>query len=320
MGQNPPTGDPTRVLLAAPDTHQLTSVRHAPDKVSAEQRKLFELPKRRTGQRAEWLASWSAWRIGLSGLLAYIGIVLCASSIEYYLAAIGVPCVRSSHDQIVVAWGELVYFNFATILTIGYGDLSPVGIGARMLSIAEAVLGAAIFGVTLAALTAKFVAAPPNAIVFSRYAYYCSDTEQFLVIYMNTTVLRLFNVELASYFKLGGDWVVHPAVKSPLITRAVQTYFTDLVRHEELVGGLDERADVLRFGLTGQMGSTTVAAAIQYKPHEIVVLPNRKALTSYEGFWIPDLGSREFQEMFHYRPPDAPTLVEYVEALRLRTG
>ena len=51
---------------------------------------------------------------------------------------------ESSH---VMKGFNSIYFSFATLSTIGYGDISPVAGGARMLAVAEAVVG--MFYVTM---------------------------------------------------------------------------------------------------------------------------------------------------------------------------
>jgi hypothetical protein len=128
------------------------------------------------------------------------------------------------------------------------------------------------------------------------------------------------NAEISSYFKLGGDWQVRPSVRSPFVTRAVQTFFTDRVGEQELVRFLDEASDAFRFGISGQLGGAPVSVAIEYKPADIVVIANREPLTTYPGFWDVDLKSPELETMFHYRPAGARTLSEYVETKRRQTG
>jgi hypothetical protein len=274
-----------------------------------------QLPKRRTGRLLSWLASSPTWLIGVGGLAMYTMVVLLVSAIEWSFSVSGDAWVKAADDP-VVGWWDIVYFNFISILSIGYGDYSPATGGARLLTVIEALTGTGILGVVLAALTAKFLSPPDKAIVFSRHAYYCRDDEKLLVIFLNTTRLRLVNAEISSYFKLGGDWTVRPAVRSPLITRAVQTFFTDSVPEDLLVKRLDEASDAFRFALSGQLGAMSLSVAIEYKPADILVLRNRSDLISYPGFWDVDLNSKEFEAMFHYNPAEARALPEYVTELR----
>jgi hypothetical protein len=283
--------------------------------MNKEDLRLCGLPNQRTGLRVEWLSSWPMWGIGAIGLALYVLTAFIISGLEWWSSLTGDAWVKAT-DGSFVGWWDIVYFNFVSIMTIGYGDYVPLGGGARILTVFEALLGTGILGITLAALTAKFLSSPGNAVVFSRHAYYCTQDEKFLVIYLNTTRSRLVNAELSSFFKLGGDWAVRPSVRSPFVTRAVQTFFTNTVPEDEIVKLLNDASDAFRFAISGQIGSAFCSAAIKYKPNDIIVLPNRDALTVYPGFWDPDLQSREFQSMFHYRPANALTLSEYVKVKR----
>lgn len=283
--------------------------------MNREDRRLCHLPRRRTGLRVDWMSSCPMWLIGVVGLTLYVTLVTLTSGVEWFLATPDSPWVKAT-DGSFVGWWDIVYFNFVSILTIGYGDYSPNGSGARFLTVLEAILGTGILGLTLAAATAKFLSPPQNAIVFSRYAYYCTEDERLLVIFVNTSRSRLVNAEISSYFKLGGDWQVRPSVRSPFVTRAVQTFFTDAVSEDDLLKLLDERSDAFRFGISGQLGGASVSVAIEYKPSDILVIPNRRVLTAFSGFWHVDFNSPELEEMFHYRPADARSLPEHVRMKR----
>ena len=279
-----------------------------------------KLPPTRTGWILRWIDSQSWKSITFFGALVYLSVIFCVSIIEFLEFCLkGRVWVVAGTRPVQDFW-EIVYFNCITILTIGYGDLVPNGAGARFVSVAEAFLGTAIISTTLGALILKLVAPERNSVIFSKYAYYCVDKEQFMVIYLNTTDTILKNADLSSYFKLGGDWLVRPAVRSPLITRSVQTFLTDEVPIVDLVEKLIPEFDCLRFGISGQIGSATFSEAVQYDVEDIIVLGNRDQLTAYPGFWEVQFGNPELNRMFHYRPPQAMTLGEYVEQRRKATG
>jgi hypothetical protein len=272
----------------------------------------FELPRERTGTIVRWLAEATVARVSWLGLTVYLAVVLIFSAIEIIALYYGIPLVvYQQGDMTKAADGWLIlYFNFVTILTIGYGDFTPAGMG-KVLAISEAIVGTGVLGVTIAALTAKFLSPPRNSIVFSKYGYYCIDEQRFLIIFVNTTKNLLVNVEMSSYFKLGGDWGVRNSIRSPFVTQAVQTFFLDCVPIGDLVKNLTD-GDVFRFAIECRIGDTAFSIAIQYSPEEIIVLPDRKELIAYPGFWNFDFRSEEFSRMFHYRPDGAPTLVEYL--------
>src|SRR5574341_622521 len=53
------------------------------------------------------------------------------------------------------AWWEHIYFSGITYLTIGYGDLAPVGPLARFLAVLEGAVGIGTFGMLIASVTKK---------------------------------------------------------------------------------------------------------------------------------------------------------------------
>ncbi len=287
--------------------------------------RLCQLPKRRTALRLEWLASLPLWGIGAVGLLLYVVLVATISGAEWASFHFGISrpwvCTSGEHRS-VVQLSDIAYFNCISVLTIGYGDFVPSGGWARLVTVLEAILGSGILGMTIAALTAKFSSPPQNAIVFSRFAYYCTEDRFILIIFVNTCHSRLVNAEMSSYFKLGGDWVVRPSIRSPLVTGAVQTFFTDRLIEEELVQRFNDKSDVFRFGISGLVGGASVSVAIEYEPADILVIANRTELINFQGFWADkvDFQSSEFRKMFHYQPPDSKTLLEYIKDKRAPPG
>jgi hypothetical protein len=248
------------------------------------------------------------------GLLLYLCIVLFISVFEYAFHVAGYDFVFNNNSAATDFW-DILYFNFTTALTIGYGDLHPVHFG-KFISILEAFIGVALFSSMISVLTAKAFLSPRNTIAFSKYAYYCTEPQRFLIVFVNTTESNLSNVELSSYFKLGGDWGVGPSISSPFVTRSVQTFYIDECEEPKLVENLRD-GDCLRVGMTGGLGFASFSTSIQFNADEILVIRDRSELvTFFEPRWSPDFNNPEFQRMFHYRPDDALTLREYVEAAR----
>jgi hypothetical protein len=183
----------------------------------------------------------------------------------------------------------------------------------------EALLGAGLFGLFISIVTAKILAAPVNTVVFSRFAYDCTDDQRFLVIFVNTTRSLLENVDISSYMKLGGDWVVDVPVRTPFIGKSVWTFHMNTIAESRLISELG-KDDLFRCALTGQIGSTTFSAAMQYSITEILVIPNRDELITFQGFWDADLSSEEVVKMFHYEPEGALTLASFVGTRRSQTS
>ncbi|MCX5818144.1 MAG: potassium channel family protein [Proteobacteria bacterium] len=274
-----------------------------------------KLPGKRHISFVELISRSSTWHIVLVGMLLYILPVVVISLSEALFLCAGNPLVYCEEQPAGLL--ELLYFNFVTIITIGYGDLHPVSWG-RLFSVIEGIIGVGVFGLLVAAITTKLLSLRDNSVVFSRYGYYCTDEQRFLLVFVNTTNTYMVNVDMTSYFKLGGDWGVRPPIRTPFITTSVQTFFLDEERLEDIVNLLQE-GDVFRFGISGSLGLSTYSVAVQYHADEIVVIPNRKELTQYQGFHSPDFQSVDISQMFHYRPTGSLTLSEYVDRERKRT-
>jgi hypothetical protein len=167
----------------------------------------------------------------------------------------------------------------------------------------------------VSAVTAKLIAAPTNAVVFSELAYYCLDRQRFLIVFVNTTRNLLVNVDISSYFKLARDWPVVAPIRTPFIGRSVWTFFVQQIPESDLTAKLKD-GDILRCALSGQVGSTTFSAAVEYPTNRILVIPSRDPLTNFEGFIEANLASLDVARMFHYRPSGAPTLAAFVAIKR----
>jgi uncharacterized membrane protein len=54
------------------------------------------------------------------------------------------------------------YFSFITLCTVGYGDVTPVSKGARMLAVVEAITGLFYVAVLISRLVAVYSATQPS--------------------------------------------------------------------------------------------------------------------------------------------------------------
>ena len=270
------------------------------------------LPKKRGNSFVELISRSSIKHIVLIGMLIYFLPVIVFTLIDGFFLCAGDPLVYVEKNP--ASLFELLYFNFITIITIGYGDLHPVGWG-RFFSVVEGIIGVGMFGLIVATITTKLLSPRYDSVVFSRYGYYCTEEQRFLLVFVNTTNTYMVNVDMTSYFKLGGDWGVRQSIRTPFITTSVQTFFLDKERMDDIVRLLRE-GDVFRFGVSGTIGLSTYSAAVQYHADEIIVIPNRDGLTRFQGFHSPDFHSIDISEMFHYRPAGSLTLGEYVDRKR----
>lgn len=273
-----------------------------------------KLPSRRTNNVIKLLDKTSIIKLAISSLLAYVVLVLFFSGIEVVAQLKGCYMLEYIDKTPVENFLDIFYFNFVTILTVGYGDIIPIGFG-RLISIFEAIFGVAAFTTLIALITTKMLLPSKNTIVFSKYAYYCTDDKHFLIIYLNTSHSNLVNAETSSYFKLGGNWKVISPITSPFITQSVQTFFIKYLTINKLCKKLREW-DCLRVGIAGDIGFTRFSTSMEYSANRILVIPNRDVLVNYEGFHDPDLSSSELSQMFNYKP-NVPTLEEYIKDRRI---
>ena len=82
------------------------------------------------------------WRL----TLAMTAAILAFGTLQYSLNAV------PGHD-----WWEHIYFSGITFLTIGYGDLAPVGFLPRLLAMVEGVAGILFIGMLIASATKKIM-------------------------------------------------------------------------------------------------------------------------------------------------------------------
>jgi hypothetical protein len=276
---------------------------------------IHDLPQKRTGGFLSLIEQHSVGRLTIIGVVLYLSVAVGISGIELAAFQYGHPLVLNDKGTGVSTFAEILYFNLITILTVGYGDLHPASYG-RGLAVIEAFVGVGLFSVLVAVVTLKALLPPRNTIVFSRNAFYCTEPERFLIVFVNTTTGRLGNVTISSYFKLGGDWSVRPSITAPFITQSVQTFHLDEVPHEALISRLRD-GDCLRVGITAGLGFSNFSTSVQYSADRILVIPNRaKLIQFFEPRWNPDFKSSEFIQMFHDGPEKAVALASFVSEAR----
>lgn len=95
-------------------------------------------------------------------------VIYAATSIYLLLGAIFVPMygiveslqpgsfVDSAAPDGPVLWQQLIYYSYATLTTMGYGDVLPVSWWARSLASAEAVIGVLYLAILMARLVGLY--------------------------------------------------------------------------------------------------------------------------------------------------------------------
>lgn len=73
----------------------------------------------------------------------YFVVMLGFGLLYFVLASEGLPILKDDllqHDSIIDRLAHSVYFSGVTLMTVGYGDITPIGIG-RILALMEALIG-----------------------------------------------------------------------------------------------------------------------------------------------------------------------------------
>jgi nicotinamide riboside transporter PnuC len=65
------------------------------------------------------------------------------------------PAIDPTDDAAGI-YASLQYFSFVTLTTLGYGDITPVGLVARQLAMAEAIVGQLFIAVAIAWLVGMY--------------------------------------------------------------------------------------------------------------------------------------------------------------------
>jgi hypothetical protein len=154
---------------------------------------IHDLPEKKTGRFLSWIDKRSVGRLAAIGVALYLSVAVVISGIELAASWAGKPLVLAEKSGGVGTFSDILYFNLITILTVGYGDFHPASYG-RGLSVVEAFVGVGLFSVLVAVITIKALLPPRDTIVFSHHAFYCTELERFLIVFVNTTSGNLGNL------------------------------------------------------------------------------------------------------------------------------
>lgn len=266
------------------------------------------------------------WRLILLGIGMYLVVVVAAVRADLMLIAHGHQVAECRDASVTDLW-DLMYFNFVTILTVGYGDYTPVGWG-RLIAVTEAFLGVGMFGTFVGVFVVKLMLPRRNAIVFSKCCYFVENTKRFVVVFANTMDMPLVNAEMCSVLKIGrGGWVVRPSYTAPYVGDSAwsfatcslgeydQNYAKELEDSEpfievDLTGQHIYTDDGVKFGISGSYGFTTFSAAKKYEFTDVYVISRREDL-DLEALRERRLYQRRFRKAFQKAPQNATRFLDY---------
>jgi len=264
----------------------------------------------------------------LLGVLSYVSVIVLVTCVDLLFISFGCQVVKQN-GVCVTNFSDLLCFNATTILTIGFGDLVPIGLG-RVLAAGEAIAGAVLFGLIIGMLAVKLMLPRRNAIVFSSYCYFDESAKRFIVQFVNTMDKELVIAEMCSLLKIGrGDWIVSRSFTAPYVGGSAWTFSVNSIGgydrnytagtypNNNLPVDLTDQSsyiedDGIKFGISGNYGFATFSVAMKYKFDEVWVVPSKDSLP-LSSLRKRDLKSRKFIEAFYYIPPKAVSFVQYAE-------
>ena len=96
-------------------------------------------------------------------ICAYVMIAMIFATV-YYLQWLYNPATFNGMNADRNApWGELFYFSFTTLSTVGYGDIVPAGRGSRSFCMLEELTATFYVAVLIARLTGMYAPLPKDA-------------------------------------------------------------------------------------------------------------------------------------------------------------
>jgi len=281
------------------------------------------LPKRFTNWFITAVNETSTVRLVVVGVIIYCAVAMLFSVAFSLVSFLYHPLVYkdtllsetvTAPEKPVTHFPEILYFNFITILTVGYGDLHPVGIG-RFLAALEALIGVGLFGSVIGVVIIKLTHPAKDSIVFSKYAYFSLEVNRFFVIFVNTHRDRFINVQLSSILKISRNNNVEPPSMAPYIGHSVWVFFLHRLTADAIRRHTFYADDGLKFGLTGTYGFARYSTAIKYTFDQILVVQNSNILVHNPIVLNPKFGDPRFEELFHFKPQGAYTFKDYAARL-----
>lgn len=268
-----------------------------------------ELPKHHKDRLIRHIEKSSIFSLIFQGFSIYFSIVVLFSIIFYFFDNLNYGVLDQN-----VGFYDLLYFNFISILTIGYGDYAPLGFG-RFFAVLEALIGFGLFGAWIGVAILKITLPAKDSIVFSKYCYYVENEESFVVTFLNTNRLPLVNAEMYSSFKRGRDFKLRPSYKSPYIGKSAWTFAPYKFPIDEIGKLKLFTDDGFKFGINGSYAFANFATAMKYTLDKILVIDSREPLTNDINLRNPKLSSPELHDSFHYKPDGVLNFPEYARYL-----
>jgi hypothetical protein len=100
--------------------------------------------------------------VRVQGAVAAYLLMGVAYSHAYLISSYFNPAAITSTEGAMDSFVDWIYFSFATLSTLGYGDIIPTGQASRMLAIGEAISGQLFLAILIARLVSMQVSGPTS--------------------------------------------------------------------------------------------------------------------------------------------------------------
>lgn len=269
---------------------------------------MSKYPNRRVDQIIENIERYRFSTVTLGFILAYCALAF-AFGVGYFVFA--KVSGQQTFQPFCNSFESCLYFSFISQLTIGYGDIEPLGF-ARILAVIQTLLGVMLAGVWIGLAVLKITSPAWNSIVFSRYAFYNLSDERFVVLFVNANRQKLINVTISTMVKLAGQNRTFLAHSIPYIGESVWILSLDKLSLDELQPLCESlvEGDCLKVSISGSYGFATYTNAQKYTLKEVNVIEN-KSFEETDVFEEPSL-DKDFWRFFNDPVPDAHNLKEYL--------
>jgi ion channel len=158
---------------------------------------------------ATWFIShivkYGVGRLLLEFILIYLGVAaLCA--LIYMLGHRFDWADLNGICKSQMFYENYAYFSLVSQTTIGYGDIEPVGFF-RIIAIAQTIFSIFFTATWLGTIVTKLLLPNLNSIIGSNKAYYCPDTNEFIILLVNTYYIEAVHVQSSFEIVINGSCI-----------------------------------------------------------------------------------------------------------------
>ncbi|MEH0938214.1 potassium channel family protein [Micromonospora psammae] len=259
-------------------------------------------PTRRARIHYALLRHHTAWLFSFF-VLAYSVIASLFGVVYQILSYLGHGQVQNTQSF----WDRL-YFSFITQLSMEYSSLDPTA-WSRPVAVVQALVGTVLFGVLTAYVVLRVTSPDPKTLVLSPVAVYIKSEKVLAILLVNTCGITVTDLAISMVLKLRRRHTRLQTTTLPYLRTSallVKGLGYDPVT-DDIGSGYDPSEDGLKVAVRCSILGAGFGVDGKYNLTKVVVAENDDFMDRPE-FQEPDLGSKEFWELFSSPVPDAQRL------------